>query len=80
MRLTVRARVVDQNGASMAGVSVTARGAGVRTSAKTNASGVARLTFRPRSQGTITVRAAGSTICVARLTVAGRFRPPELTG
>jgi len=78
--MTVRARVVDQNGAPMAGVRVNARGAGVRTAARTTAAGVARLTFRPRSPGVIRIRAAGSTICVARLSVAGRFRPPQLTG
>jgi hypothetical protein len=80
VRMTVRVRVRDQNRAPMARVRVRARGAGVRTGATTNAAGVARLTFRPRRAGTITIRAAGSSVCVARLAVGGRFRPPPLTG
>ncbi len=80
VRMSVRARVVDQNRGPMARVLVTARGRGVRTAARTNAAGVARLTFRPRSAGRITIRAARSSICVARLRVAARFRPPQLTG
>jgi hypothetical protein len=80
VRMSVRVRVRDQNRAPMARVRVRARGAGVRTGATTNAAGVARLTFRPRRAGTITIRAAGSPICVARLAVGGRFRPPPLTG
>lgn len=81
-RTAVRARVVDQNGAPMVGVRVTARGAGIRTSARTASNGVARLMLRPRRSGTIVVRAARSTGCVARMSAIGRLRPPpsDLTG
>ena len=59
---------------------VTARGAGVRTQARTNTAGVARLTIRPTRKGTVTVRLAGTaTRCVARITVRAP-RQPDLTG
>ncbi|MDQ3859596.1 MAG: Ig-like domain-containing protein, partial [Actinomycetota bacterium] len=79
-RTTVRARVVDQNGAAMARVRVRARGSGVRKMVRTASNGVARLRFRPRRAGTIVVRAGRGRGCVARITVVGRFRPPQLTG
>ena len=80
VRTSVRVRVVDQNGRPMAGVRVIARGAGVRTSARTGPAGYARLTFRPRRAGVIRIRAAGSTVCVARIGVTSTFQPPVLTG
>ena len=79
VRAVVRATVRDTEGRPMAGVQVTARGAGVRTSARTNGAGIARLAVRPRSRGVITVRAAGSTRCAARISVPAKFVPP-LTG
>jgi hypothetical protein len=63
----------------MAGRRVIARGAGVNVAARTNAAGVARLTIRPRSAGVVRFRVAGTTACVARVTVKAVFRPP-LTG
>jgi hypothetical protein len=80
VRTTVRATVRNTAAEAMAGVRVIARGAGVRTSARTNTLGVARLVLRPRSAGVVRLRALGSTRCVARLVARGVFRPPALTG
>ena len=80
VRTTVRVRVVDQTRRPMAGVRVIARGAGVRTSARTGPAGYARLTLRPRRPGVIRIRVAGSAVCVARIGVTSTFQPPVLTG
>ncbi len=80
IRTTVRVRALDTNGRPMTRARVIARGPGVRTSAITGRAGYARLTFRPRSAGVITIRLAGSTRCVKRLGVSAQFRPPPVTG
>ena len=76
----MRVRVLDQKGSPMANLRVTARGAGVRTSARSGAAGYARLALRPSRAGVIRIRAAGSTVCVARIGVVSNLRPPILTG
>ena len=80
VRTTVRLRVVAQNGQAMAGVRVIARGPGIRTGARRNATGVVSLSIRPRSAGVVRFSVPGSTRCVLRLGIAARFRPAVLTG
>ena len=77
VRLVVRVRASDANGASLGGVRVTARGTGVRTLAVTSGGGDARLVLTPRRAGVITVRAGG---CTQRIAVAGRRGAPRLAG
>ena len=64
------------------GMRVTIRGAGIRTSARTGAGGVARIVVRPTRTGIATVHVAGQPArCgVRRIGVVGIFRPPSLTG
>jgi uncharacterized repeat protein (TIGR01451 family) len=78
-RTVVHAVVRDTSRAAMAGVRVVARGAGVRTSARTNAAGVARLVVRPRRAGAIAFRVAGFPRCMARVGVPSAVTP-QLTG
>jgi hypothetical protein len=65
---------------AFAGARVLVRGAGVRTSARTNAAGVARVTVRARSGGVIRFRVVGSIRCGARMGALPTFAPPILTG
>ena len=78
--MVLRARPIATKGRPMPRVRVIARGAGVRASAITGATGYARMSVRPRSSGVLTVRVVGSTRCVKRMGVAGEFRPAALTG
>ena len=80
-RAVVVARVkLDRLG--VRGMRVTIRGAGIRTSARTGAGGVARIVVRPTRTGIATVHVAGQPArCgVRRIGVVGIFRPPSLTG
>lgn len=77
--IAIRVRVLDQRRQPMAGVRVVARGAGVRTAARTNGRGYARLSLRPRRAGVVRIAVARSTRCVARLGVPGRAIRP-ITG
>jgi Bacterial Ig-like domain (group 3) len=79
-RTTVRATVRNTNAGAMAGIRVIVRGAGVRTSGRTNTLGVARLVIRPRAAGVVRLRVVGSAQCVAKLVARGVFRPPTLAG
>ncbi|MDQ3866839.1 MAG: hypothetical protein M3304_08415, partial [Actinomycetota bacterium] len=81
LRTTVRVRVINDNGRPMRRVRVIARGAGVRTGARTGAAGYARLTLRPQRVGVIRIRVVGSTRCVARVRAVAIFKAAaELTG
>ncbi len=80
VRMVVRVRVLDREGRPLAGVRVTARGAGVRTAAQTGRAGYARLGLRPRRAGFVTIRAGSRAACVRRIRVVGTVTPPPLTG
>jgi hypothetical protein len=76
-RITVR--VLGSGGRPIAGVRVTARGAGMTASDRTDGSGYAVLRFTPRRSGRITVRVAGSSTCILHFRVRGAGIP-LLTG
>jgi hypothetical protein len=78
-RMTLRIRVVGDNGRGMARKRVTVRGVGVATAGRTNAAGIVRIVIRPRRTGVLQIRVQGEAACSARLGVAGIIRPP-LTG
>jgi uncharacterized repeat protein (TIGR01451 family) len=78
-RSVLRVRVVGDNGRGMRRARVTVRGLGINVSGRTNATGVVRLTIRPRRTGVVQIRVTGQAGCAARLGVIGVFRPP-LTG
>jgi hypothetical protein len=77
--MTLRIRVIGDNGRGMANRRVTVRGAGVTASGRTNRTGIARIAIRPRRSGIVQIRVQGQSGCAARLGVAGITRPP-LTG
>jgi hypothetical protein len=78
-RMTMRIRVVGDNGRGMARKRVTLRGVGVTATGRTNAAGILRITIRPRRIGILQIRVQGEAGCSTRLGVAGVIRPP-LTG
>ena len=57
------------------------RGAGVATTVRTGANGVARVSVRPSRAGIVEIHVVGQpTRCSRRIGVVGIFRPPNLTG
>jgi hypothetical protein len=77
--MTLRIRVIGDNGRGMRRELVTVRGAGVAKSGRTNAAGITRIAIRPTRTGIVQIRVRGEAACAARLGVAGIRRPP-LTG
>jgi hypothetical protein len=64
----------------MAGKLIRVRGAGVWVNARTNASGIAKIAVRARSEGTVRFTAAtGTARCSASVRANAPFLPP-LTG
>jgi uncharacterized membrane protein len=78
-KVTIKAVCKDGAGRGMPGERVLAQGAGVKTSGKTNRSGVVTFVIRPTRLGIVRFRVVGSQRCTAQLTVRSGFRPP-LTG
>ena len=78
-QMTLRIRVIGDNGRGMRRERVTVRGAGINASGHTNATGNVRIAIRPRRTGVVQIRVQGEAACAARLGVAGILRPP-LTG
>jgi hypothetical protein len=75
-RTVVVVTVRDQRGKRMRGVAVTARGPGIKVTARTNRKGVVRFRLRPRSPGILSLKVPGKSACTRRVGIVGAFEPP----
>jgi uncharacterized repeat protein (TIGR01451 family) len=82
-RVPVVATVVDQRRKPIKGAAVELKGPGILIVRRTDKTGVARFSIKPRKAGVLRIRIVQSKTCgagPAYLAVRGAFLPPKLTG